>query len=122
MCDLAITFPWPFNMHVLSITDPGTTNTAIIRTIGSLLVKVYLSDPWSLSPCTESNVMSQGQTDRKINCVSTSPSVYANFHGIHAIDQCGGVFVSSTMVASPLESWQQLLGLLGMRMELDLVL
>ena len=43
-----------------SITDLGTTNTAKIRTIGSLLVKVYLADPWSPSPCTESDIKSQG--------------------------------------------------------------
>ena len=34
--------------------------TAMIRTIGSLSVKVYISDPWSSSPCTESDVVSQG--------------------------------------------------------------
>lgn len=39
------------------------------------------------------------QTDRNINCVSTSPSVYANFHGIQATDQCGGIDISSTMIA-----------------------
>lgn len=43
-----------------SVTDPGTITTAMIRKIGTLLVKVYVSDPWSPSPCTESDVMSQG--------------------------------------------------------------
>ena len=43
-----------------SVTYSEATRTAAIRTIGSLLVKVSLSDPWSPSPCTESNVMSQG--------------------------------------------------------------
>lgn len=42
-----------------SVTYTEATRTAVIRTIGSLLVKVYLSDPWSPSPCTESNIMSQ---------------------------------------------------------------
>ena len=39
------------------------------------------------------------QTDRNINNISTSPSVYANFHGIEATDQCGGVVILSTMIA-----------------------
>ena len=43
-----------------SVTNTEATTTAMIRTIGSLLVKVSLSDPWSSSPCTETDVMSQG--------------------------------------------------------------
>ena len=39
------------------------------------------------------------QTDRTFNNVSTSPSIYANFHGIQATDQCGGAVISSTMIA-----------------------
>lgn len=37
--------------------------TAEIRTIGSLRVKVYLSDPWSRSPCTETDAVSQGSAE-----------------------------------------------------------
>ena len=40
-----------------------------------------------------------GQIDGNTNCVSTSPSVYVNFHRISATDQCGGMIISSTMVA-----------------------
>ena len=43
-----------------SVTDTEPVRTAMIRTIGTLLVKVYLSDPWSPSPCTESDITSQG--------------------------------------------------------------
>lgn len=43
-----------------SVTYTDATTTAMITTIGSLLVKVSLSDPWSQSPCTEIDVMSQG--------------------------------------------------------------
>ncbi len=46
-----------------SVTDTDPINTAMIRTIGSLSVKVYLSDPWSPSPCTQSDVMSQGSNE-----------------------------------------------------------
>lgn len=42
-----------------SFTYTEPIRTAEIRTIGSLSVKVYLSDPWSPSPCTETNIMSQ---------------------------------------------------------------
>ena len=43
-----------------SSTYTGATTTAMIKTFGSLSVKVSLFDPWSLSPCTESDVISQG--------------------------------------------------------------
>ena len=43
-----------------SVTDTYPIRTAMITNIGSLSVKVYLADPWSPSPCTESDVMSQG--------------------------------------------------------------
>ena len=33
------------------------------------------------------------------NTGSTSPSVYANFHGLRATDSCGGIIISSTMIA-----------------------
>ena len=58
-----------------SKTSADPTWTAKIRTIGSLLVKVYLSDPWSSSPCTESDVVSQG-----------SAETYAKHATIHARD------------------------------------
>ena len=43
-----------------TITYPIVTETASISTIGSLLVKVSLFDPWSPSPCTASDLLSQG--------------------------------------------------------------
>ena len=45
-----------------SVTDTEPIRTAVIRTIGSLLVKVYISDLWSPSPCTstESDISSSG--------------------------------------------------------------
>ena len=60
-----------------SITEQGITNTAMIRTIDSLLVKVYLSDPWSPSPCTES-VMSEGSNE--------SANVHNRYATVHARD------------------------------------
>ena len=60
-----------------SITDPGTTNTAMIRTIGTLLVKVYLSDPWSPSPCTETVISQQ---------LSGSVTVQDRYARMHARD------------------------------------
>ena len=38
------------------------------------------------------------QTNSNIKC-STSPSVYAKFHGVQATDKCGGVSILSTMIA-----------------------
>ena len=61
-----------------SITDPGTINTAMIRTIGTLLVKVYLSDPWSPSPCTET-VMSQ-QSNGSVTAQDRHARMHARDH------------------------------------------
>ena len=61
-----------------SITDPILTTTAMIRTIGTLLVKVYLSDPWSPSPCTET-VMSQ-QSNGSVTAQDEHARMHARDH------------------------------------------
>ena len=61
-----------------TITDPGIIKTAMIRTIGTLWVKVYLSDPWSPSPCTET-VMSQ-QPNRSVAAQDGHARMYARDH------------------------------------------
>lgn len=61
------------------ITDDGATRTAMVRTIGSLMVKVSLYDPWSPSPCTESAVMPQGSnTSAQIH--GRQATMYARDH------------------------------------------
>ena len=62
-----------------SVTYPESTRTAEIRTIGSLLVIVYLSDPWSPSPRTESNIMSQ-ESSGSIQVRDRHATMYARDH------------------------------------------
>ena len=61
------------------VTDNGATRTAMVRTIGSLMVKVSLYDPWSPSPCTESDVMSQG-SNRSAQLHDRHATMYARDH------------------------------------------
>ena len=58
-CDARLTTDYD-TLHGTSFSYTDSTRTAMVRTIGTLLVKVYLSDPWLPSPCTESNAISQG--------------------------------------------------------------
>ena len=53
--------------------------TATIRTIGSLSVKVSLVDPWSASPCTDSNIMSKG-SNGSVEVHDTHPTMHARGH------------------------------------------
>lgn len=57
-CEPTSTFYNPMVRENVTYTPEVTT--AEITTIGSLVVKVPLIDPWSSSPCRESGVISQG--------------------------------------------------------------
>lgn len=58
------------------VTDTAAIRTAMIRTIGSLRVKVSLSDPWSPSPCTE---IDQG-SNRSAEIRDRHATMYARDH------------------------------------------
>ena len=69
---------WYNSFRSQSIVASLTTNTAMIRTIGTLLVKVYVADPWSPSPCTET-VMSQ-QSNGPVTAQDQHARIYARDH------------------------------------------
>lgn len=58
-CDASVETDY-ITRYSSAITYPVVTITASISTIGSLLIKASLFDPWSPSPCTVSDLMSQG--------------------------------------------------------------
>lgn len=43
-------------------------------------------------------------------CLSTSPSIYVNFHGLNAGDNCGTTYISSTMIAFSREELSTIAG------------
>ena len=61
-----------------TLYDPVLYTTAMIRTIGTLLVKVYLADPWSPSPCIET-VMSQ-QSNGSVTTQDQHARMHAREH------------------------------------------
>ena len=78
----ATTTYWACNVTTTPHSDTDTIReytTALIRTIGSLSVKVSLADPWSASPCTDSDIMSQG-SNGSAEIQGTHPTMHARGH------------------------------------------
>ena len=87
-------------LHSSSFTFTDVIKTAVITTIGPLTVKVYASDPWSPSPCTQSDDVSRG-SNKSVQVRDQHAPVHARGHTLvipSSVTQANGLPVS-TMVS-----------------------